>query len=634
MRSGFLKAVIIIGFIVLSAFILEPTYRWYYQLDDKDKSYSSVSKQEINKLTEEIELKIQTLRKAVGKQANYRAALNEREIDNKNYSLDIDPRSKNYHLRLDYKEFETIVKKQNKSFSDFSNLEKSYKDAKAMLHKLKKIKQYKNMKKQVIKLGLDLAGGVHFVLGIDEEKLKDNIQQVYQSRMNKEKIKARIKKEHPEYNETLLAKETEKEIERLKSEMKAKFDKEKDEGIDRALLKIRSRIDQFGVAEPIIRKGPQNTIVVELPGEKNKSNAKEIITRVGRLTLQLVNAEFLKSVPINKKNAGGLIVDREYITELKTSGKLPAGTRLYWLQKTNKFGVNVNIGALPLYTKVELGGERIADAQEEYGQNGSVQISFSLDAEGAETFAKITKANVGKRLAIVLDGKIQSAPNIQGEIAGGRAQITGNFSINEAKTLAKILRAGSLPIPLKIEEERVVGPSLGAVQVQQGIKSTLIALAALFIFLIIYYRWSGLNINLAQILNLYFIFAVMAQLGATFTLPGIAGIVLTIGMSVDANVIINERIKEELREGRGIESALVHGYQSAFRTIMDSNLTTLFAAIILALIGSGPIKGFGITLIIGLITNLFTAIFVTHFVYDLFVYKFRVKNLSIGGTGK
>lgn len=628
MRSGFLKSFIIIGFLVLAGFILAPTYRWYYQLPEADKKLAEVTKKELNQLTESIEENVQKVRKAIGKREWYRIA---KDSDSKSYVLDVNPATSKYVLNLKAEQLLKVAKANNAAFSGDAELKNSYEKAKSLLKKLDRINYFKKLKKSVIKMGLDLAGGVHFVLGINEAKLKESIENIYKPMMTVEAVKKRLLKEDPKLAGAALDKKVQERITDLKKRMDEKFDTEKNEGVSRALMKIRSRIDQFGVAEPVIRTGPQNTIIVELPGENNKEAAKEVVTRVGRLTLQLVNEAFMKTIPYSKKDRRGYIIDRDYVLEMNRSKKLPANTKFYWIQETDKFGMSKNVGYLPLITKVEMDGERITDARVEFDQTGESRISFELDGKGADIFAQVTKANTGKRLAIILDDKIQSAPSIQGVIPTGRAQITGNYSTEEAKTLAAILRSGSLPIPLKIEEERVVGPSLGADQIDRGLKSAAIALVAIFIFMVIYYRWSGLNVNLAQILNLFFIFAIMAQLGATMTLPGIAGIVLTIGMSVDANVIINERIKEELREGRSIESALIHGYHSAFRTILDSNLTTMFAAIVLALIGSGPIKGFGVTLIIGLIANLFTAIFVTHFIYDTFVYKFRVNKLSIGG---
>lgn len=638
MRSGLLRGIIIVGFTVLATFILKPTYKWYYQLPESEKQLASVSKKELSQITEKIEENVQWLRKVIGDRKWFQIAKSK---GSSKYLLDIRPQSTTYVLDLELDKLSGMIKKLNPKFSETADLEKRYMEAKKLMVEVDQIEALKKIRKTIIKMGLDLAGGVHFALGVDEEKLQANIDRKFKPQLEPDKIKEKIKAENPTFTEQQIQEEIPKQVEKIKEQMERILQDERDNGVDRALMKIRNRIDQFGVAEPIIRKGPQNTIIVELAGEKDKESSKEIVTKVGKLTLQLVDEDYLEK--IGKSNAdiamsvgqGGrinYIIDRDFIAEQRRTKALPQGTDFYWYQEMDRFSMLRNLGTLPLKTNIELDGEHINDARADFDQMGiDINVAFELDSVGATKFAQITKNNVNKRLAIVLDDVIRSAPNIQGEIPLGKAQITGKFNTEEAKNLAAILRAGALPIPLKVEEERVVGPSLGVDQINSGIQAAIYALGLLFIFLIIYYRWSGFNVNLAQILNLYFIFAIMAQLGATLTLPGIAGIVLTLGMSVDANVIINERIKEEIRGGRSMESAVQHGYQSAFRTILDSNITTLFAAVILALIGTGPIKGFGITLIIGLVMNIFTAIFVTRYIYDIFIYKFKVKKLSIGG---
>lgn len=628
MRYGILKGAIILGALVLSWFILAPTYKWYYQLSEEQKAMASISKKELNSLTDSIEENVQEVRKAVAQKEWFKIA-DSKDLDQ--VLFNIDPASEKYVLSIPADSVKKLIAKTNPGYAGADAAVEKYTAASKMMERLEQINYYKNLKKRVIKLGLDLAGGVHFVLGIDEARLRQSLESLYQADLNPGLVKETLKKEHPEYSEKVLEEKTAEKVEETRKKMEEKFELEKNEGIDRALMKIQSRIDQFGVSEPVIRKGPQNTIVVELPGEKDKESAKEIVTRVGRLTLQLVNDEFLKKVPFDKKDRAGNIVERDFINEAKRTNALGADTEFSWVQEMDRFGVAKNIGVLPVFKKVEVDGERITDARINFDQTGEVYISFELDRSGADAFAAVTKASIGKRLAIVLDEKIQSAPVIQSEISGGRAQITGSFSMEEGKTLAAILRSGSLPVPLKIEEERVVGPSLGADQIARGLDAGWAAFFLAFLFCVGYYRWSGMNVTLTQVLNIIFVLAVMAQLGATMTLPGIAGLILTLGMSVDANIIINERIKEELREGRSVESALAHGYQSAFRTILDSNITTLFTALVLAVIGSGAIKGFGVTLMIGLITNLFTGVFVSHFVYDLFVHRFKVKRISIGG---
>jgi preprotein translocase subunit SecD len=256
-------------------------------------------------------------------------------------------------------------------------------------------------------------------------------------------------------------------------------------------------------------------------------------------------------------------------------------------------------------------------------------VTISFDSVGAAAFERVTGANVGQRLGIVLDGVVYSAPTIQDRISGGRAQITGSFTIEEARDLAIALRAGALPAPVEVLEERNVGPSLGADSIRQGMMSIVVGFLLVLVFMAVYYRLSGGVAILALVLNLVLLIGALGFFEATLTLPGIAGIVLTVGMAVDANVLIFERIREELRLGKTIRSAIDAGYAKAFYTILDANITTLIAALVLLQFGTGPIKGFAITLSIGIIASMFTAIFVTRFVYDFTLSRRDVRSLSI-----
>ena len=256
-------------------------------------------------------------------------------------------------------------------------------------------------------------------------------------------------------------------------------------------------------------------------------------------------------------------------------------------------------------------------------------VSLEFDARGAAMFEKITEKYVNKRLAIVLDNNVYSAPVIKEKISGGNAQISGRFTPEEARDLAIVLRAGSLPAPVTILEKRTVGPSLGQDSIDKGLLAMIIGSIATFLFMLVYYRLSGLVANFALVLNILLLLAVLAGFRGTLTLPGLAGIVLTIGMAVDANVLINERIKEEMRSGKTLKASIDAGYTRAFLTIMDSNLTTIIAAIFLFQFGTGPVKGFALTLTIGLLANIFTAVAVTRLIFDYFVIERRIKTLSI-----
>ena len=294
---------------------------------------------------------------------------------------------------------------------------------------------------------------------------------------------------------------------------------------------------------------------------------------------------------------------------------LPRDVRFAWTVKPyDPEGKFVQLVALKVTTrdgKAAMEGDVVTDARTDFGQfNGSPEVSMAMNAEGARQWKRLTADNIGKSVAIVLDNYVYSFPTVQAEISGGRSQITGNFSINEANDLSNILKSGKLPAPARIIEEAIVGPSLGQEAIDSGLRSFIIALSIVLLYMMFYYSFAGLVSNIALLANLFFVFGVLSSLGAVLTLPGIAGIVLTIGMSVDANVLIYERIREELLNGKGLKLAVSDGYKNAYSSIIDANVTTLLTGIILYIFGSGPIKGFATTLVIGILTSLFSAIFI------------------------
>jgi preprotein translocase subunit SecD len=378
---------------------------------------------------------------------------------------------------------------------------------------------------------------------------------------------------------------------------------------DQALETIRNRVDQFGVTEPDIRPQTGHRLLIQLPGIKDPKRAIDLIGKTARLEFKLV--------------------DEENSLEEALKGNVPAGSEI--LQETavdRKTGRKATVPYL-LKKRAPLTGESITDARVQLEQMGEPYVSLSFDSRGARVFERITGDNVGKRLAIVLDDKVYSAPVIRDKISGGKAQITGAFTMDDAKDLAIVLRAGALPAPVKILEERTVGPSLGKDSIDQGLKSMLIGGIIILILVGFYYRLAGLIADATLLLNIPLIMAGLAMFGATLTLPGIAGIILTIGMSVDANVLIFERIREELRMGKPARAAMEAGFARAVVTILDSNITTMIAALVLLQFGTGPVRGFAVTLMIGLVSNVITAVFMARIVFDyLYAYK-RWKTISI-----
>ena len=371
----------------------------------------------------------------------------------------------------------------------------------------------------------------------------------------------------------------------------------KKDAVERALEIIRNRIDEFGVGQPNIQKQGEDCIVVQLPGVTERDRAIEVIKRTALLEFKLVNTDLEKM-------------------QQALDGNIPEGYELIQSEKEDATGSK----QLLLEKDAVLTGEYIVDAQVKFDQSsfGEPYVSLKFNSKGAKEFAKITEENVNRQLAIVLDGKIHSAPVIREPIPNGEAQITGKFSFEEVSDLAIILRVGALPAPMVIEEERTIGPLLGQDSINSGLTACIIGGGLVLVFMLFYYFFVGLIANFALVMNLLLILGsfgllkvLLPEQSVTLTLPGIAGIVLTLGMAVDANVLINERVKEELSLGRPTNLAIKNGYHKAFSAICDANVTTLIAAFLLFQFGTGPIRGFALTLSIGLIASMFTAIFVT-----------------------
>lgn len=366
--------------------------------------------------------------------------------------------------------------------------------------------------------------------------------------------------------------------------------------LDQSLETIRNRIDQFGVAEPMIQRQGARDIVVQLPGIQDPQRAKQLIGKTAVLEFRLV-----------AEKSGG------ETETLPAANPVPGERSDYLLEK-----------------KVLMSGEAVADARVRPGtQLEGPYVELVLTDGGSRTFEQVTADNVGRNLAIVLDGRVASAPVIREKIAGGRASITGNFDMKEARDLAIVLRAGALPAPIKIIEERTVGPSLGRDSIRKGVFSLLVGGLAVVLFMLWYYKGAGLVADMALVLNVLFLLALFGLFGATLTLPGIAGIVLTMGMAVDANVLINERIREELLNGKTPRAALEAGYERAWAAIRDSNITTFVSGLILFQFGTGPVRGFAVTLCIGILTTILTAVFATRIYYDWRLAQGTLKSISV-----
>ena len=473
-----------------------------------------------------------------------------------------------------------------------------------------------------ISLGLDLQGGLHMLLGVntheavtskiktiatsvkyfsdDEELLIDALS------INADSVTFTVldADEIPKMDEMLkqitgldISRDELRYTLKLTSEDIAKT---KDLSVAQAVETIRNRLDQFGLSEPTVVRQGETDIVVELPGIKTAEDekaARELISKPANLELMAVDEE-----------------RNDQVNTMTSSQAAAYGNVI--LEDTNNPNIKYLVKEIPI-----LNGSQVIDAQVAFDQSNQAIINFTLNSTGARIFGEFTGKSVGKRLAVVLDGKVYSAPNIRERIGGGSGQISGGFTVAEAGNVAIALRSGALPATVTLLEKRSVGPSLGA----DSIKASLVALISgfliVFIFMIIYYKRAGVIACIALVTNIFIIIAVMAMFGATLTLPGMAGIVLTIGMAVDANVIITERIRELIRDGLSIPKAIEDGYANAMRAILDANVTTLLVAVILYAYGTGPIKGFAITISIGILASMLTAILGTHGIYEALLGK-------------
>ena len=475
------------------------------------------------------------------------------------------------------------------------------------------------LREKAIPLGLDLQGGMHLVLEVDSSKLP------------------------PE---------------------------EARSSVDRAIEVIRNRIDQFGVAEPIIQREGTNRIVVQLPGLSDRERARALIGQTALLEFKLVRtadegaavwnrldaalaarareghvavdssvaSRPLTSYFMDQYNAGAFVASTDLpkvvpmLDSTLLASVVPSESQVVWSSDEARSG---RTGRWLYLVKREPemtgGGISTANMSNQLDQTtpGAWGVSIKFSGKGQADFARVTAANVGRQLAIVLDGVVRSAPSIRERIPNGNASITGSFDSKTAKDLEIVLKAGALPAPVNIVEERSVGPSLGQDSIDAGFKAAWIGTLLVVAFMVIYYQVSGLIAVAALLLNFILLFAGMAGLKSTLTMPGIAGIVLTVGMAVDTNVLIFERIREEMRHGKSIRAAIDLGYKNAFRTILDAHVTTLLSALFLFQFGTGPIKGFAVTLALGLIANLFTAVFFTRLIYDAITHRRTLNRLSI-----
>ena len=486
-----------------------------------------------------------------------------------------------------------------------------------------------------IRLGLDLQGGSHLVLEVEVEKAVENRLRRVRSALRDELRERGIAFGRLEIDDAreLVVTASPDQMQRIRdllstefpqletsgsgagqdgAELRAVFSAREleeisDFAVDQTLETIRNRIDQFGVTEPTIQRQGRRDILVQLPGIQDPERAKALIGKTALLEFKLVD-------------------ERGDVEQAVRAGAPPGREVLFGYQSTDSPGLRRDKIPYLLEARTLMTGDAIADANVRRGdQLEGVYVELALNSVGSTAFDRLTAENVGRLLAIVLDGRVYSAPQIRERISGGVASITGSFSFQEARDLAIVLRAGALPAPVEILEERTVGPSLGRDSVRQGVTSFILGSILVLVFMAAYYRGAGLLADVALVLNVFFMMAVLAGFEAVLTLPGIAGVILTLGMAVDANVLINERIREEVRNGKTARSAVDTGYERAIPAILDSNLTTFLAGVILFQFGTGPVRGFAVTLCVGILTTVVSAVYGTRIYYD---YRLARRNLA------
>lgn len=520
--------------------------------------------------------------------------------------------------------------------------------------------------------GLDIQGGLHLVMGVDVNGVVgESAARLAQS------LKSELAKDGASITDVRVSKAAEGEVQILATgEAKAKavkFIEErystmlqkmedvegsvsfryletymrdyKDKVIHQAIETIRNRIDEFGVAEPSISQQGADRILVQLPGMADAEKAKALINTAAKLDFMMVLDD--KAVPdlqalVNEAEKAGqynltTLKYSDYVTKLNQDlkSKIPANAMVIFEKADN--AVSLEAGRVPFLvtTDTGLGGGDLDDAYVSFNEYGAPEVALSFNAAGGAKFKSLTGASIGKRMAVVLDKVVKTAPQIQTQIGDGRAVITlgGGLdrqkSMDEAKMISTALRAGALPASLEQLEERRIGPSLGADAIKKAQLGSYVGAILILLFMAFRYKGMGLVTDLSMIFNILIMFALLSSLGATLTLPGIAGIALTVGFAVDANVLINERIREELAAGASFAMAVKEGYSRAMSAILDSNVTTAATAVVLLYFGTGPVRGFAVTLLAGLVTTLFANVFLSKVFVDTLIYRFNVKKMSV-----
>lgn len=579
-RAGFIIVLIVIG---LCFVFLHPTLKWYFWTDKEDKALALASREKIKDYSENM------ARSDVDKLVDMAAAGSQEVLHGKYAPLIKEAKRMRKTLNMEQPAqwtAEAVV-----SSFGLSSKEKFITVAEPILETAYRntILGTKKYQTNAVKLGLDLSGGMLVIIKADLDAAVSS---------------------QGESNETLA--------------------ESKKAAMTLAMETLRSRIDKFGLTDPVIRRQGEDRIYIEMPGAADADKINSIIMGRGLLAFHIVDDEATQTFREYYRNNPGKTFDADY--NLLDPTIIPEDCMVLGVYHKDAYGLDERDDREPfLVVKKEAGleGKHLVSVNTTADTTlNTPLVVFNLDAEGGKIFADLTTENVGKRLAIVSDNKIKSAPNIKEAITGGAGTISG-FSATEAENLKTVLRTAWLNVPLQLETQQVVGASLGDEKIQEGIKALQWGLLAVLIFMLVFYREAGINACIAQVLNLYIMFSILSAFNLTLTLPSIAGMILTIGMAVDANVVVFERIKEELKLNKSRDAAIKAGFGHAFSAVMDSNITTFIAAFFLSILGTGPIKGFAYSLAIGVVSSVFTALFVSRLIFDFGTQTLHLKKIRI-----
>ena len=568
-----LRFLIILAVIVISGVFLYPTINWYFFIPEEDKELAQSSRGQLRDYARsEARRAIEELQELAAADDN--APLPQEysylaEIARQNYRID-DRRVPDTWTA------ESVLAAFRSEQEAFDAIEEHYRG---------EIQELKDMRSQIIMLGLDLSGGVNVILEADEESLAERLG------------------EQPTTSEV-------------------------DEAVDLAMEILTNRIDRFGITEPQIREMENNRISVEIPGDNDRERVNSFLMGKGSLNFHIVDDEATERLIQLQQENPGWDPEVDGVPDW-----IPAGSEVVPYVTQDQYGLDQFVRYIVIKSDVQengLPGQHLTEAQfaRDPLSNQPV-VNFVLDREGGDQFARLTRDNVGGSLAIVMDDRVRAYARIQEEIPTGQVRISG-FNQSEAESIATVLRTAALPIDLNIINQQSVGAQLGEQAIQAGLRAIALGFVLVIVFMVAYYKGAGLLANLVLLLNLFFITAILSVFNLTLTLTSIAGVILTVGMAVDANVIIFERIKEEYRLGKSPRASVEAGFQKAFWTIMDANVTTFIAAIFLSQLGTGPIQGFAVTLAVGIVSSMFTALVVSRLIFDVSTEQFRRSKLSIG----